>query len=257
MIHPVHTEKEKEKEIKEEVDEQQEMNDFESVKGDRNMDGASCNSTSTFENESHDRSNVGVIVTANSNNANDTKSDEKSLNDKQFEYKSEPRLNDAVLDETLFVNEHYFGDDEKNKTENEVNVKNEYGDHKEILDNGDNENVNNIGGNGDLSIKSNILDNGDNENVENIGGNGDVIVENNILDNGDNENVKNIGGNGDVSIKNNKTEEERSNTYDNKDQENNAPDQENNTFVNDDGVDDTVCNSPVHHGCDGNMDKNK
>lgn len=110
-----------------EIQKKHELNNLEAAKEDRNIDGASCNSSSTIENESNKRSKIGIaaVIDIDEDNVNDDKGDDKSLNEKQFQYKSEPRLNEADLNETLYLKEYHFTEDNELTSEKDINIINE------------------------------------------------------------------------------------------------------------------------------------
>ncbi|CAC5384928.1 unnamed protein product [Mytilus coruscus] len=94
-----------------------ELNDLDSTENERNIDGTSCKSTSTVEQEEdHKRTNAGIVAIVNletKDNMEDYMSD-KDIHDKEFEYKSEPQLNADDLEKSLHVNEKSADSDDEN-----------------------------------------------------------------------------------------------------------------------------------------------
>ncbi|XP_071122585.1 tetraspanin-8-like [Mytilus edulis] len=99
---------------------QEELNDLDSTENERNIDGASCSSTSTIEQEKdHDRTNAGIFAMVNletNDNMEDSMS-EKDINNKEFEFKSEPQLNADDLEKSLLLNEKSSDNDDENTKE--------------------------------------------------------------------------------------------------------------------------------------------
>lgn len=99
---------------------QEELNDLDSTENERNIDGASCSSTSTIEQEKdHDRTNAGIFAMVNletNDNMEDSMS-EKDINNKEFEFKSEPQLNADDLEKSLHFTEKNADSDDENVQE--------------------------------------------------------------------------------------------------------------------------------------------
>lgn len=102
---------------------QEELNDLDSTENERNIDGASCNSTSTIEQEEgHNRTNAGIVAMVNletKDNMEDSMS-EKDINNKEFEFKSEPQLNADDLEKSLHFTEQNADSDDENVQEQKL-----------------------------------------------------------------------------------------------------------------------------------------
>ncbi|XP_063437491.1 CD82 antigen-like [Mytilus trossulus] len=102
---------------------QEELNDLDLTENERNIDGASCNSTSTIEQEEgHNRKNAGIVAVVNleSNDNLEDSMSEKDINDKEFEFKSEPQLNADDLEKSLHFAEKNADSDDENVQEQKL-----------------------------------------------------------------------------------------------------------------------------------------